>query len=284
MDHFPSRRWYVGCNFELYARIRRSVNDPSGSKVPGVQIAATNDATGITRQVVSAPDGSYELINLPVGTYRLSATKEGFKTYDATGIVLTVNQVYVLDIPLFLGQISEKVKVQADPIKVETTRMQLGTVVAGQSIVDLPLNGRDWLQLQQLQPGVVSQSDHRTDTYATNGSQAQQNSFLINGADSNNFFGNTPATIPSPDAIAEFRMDTNTINPEYGRRSGAIMNAIIKSGTNQTTGAGNFTTKPSNLGSRGRHSVIPSNPFKGISAGCRNRGNGARNETNLKLD
>jgi Carboxypeptidase regulatory-like domain len=205
--------------------------------VPGVHVSATNDATGATRQFVSGPDGSYELINLPVGAYRLSATKDGFKTFNAIGIVLTVNQVYVLDIRLSLGQVSEKVEAHANTTQVETTSMQLSTGVNGQSIVDLPLNGRDWIQLQQLQPGVVSQSDRRADTYATNGSQAQQNSFLINGADSNNFFGNTPVIIPSPDAIAEFRMVTNTLNPEYGRNSGAIMNAIVKSGANQLHGS-----------------------------------------------
>ena len=222
---------------ELYARLHGSISDPSGRSVPGVQISVTNEATGISRQFVSGPDGAYELIDLPIGTYKFSATKEGFKTLNATGIVLTVNQVYLLNVSLSLGQVSEKVEVRANTIQVETTSMQLGTVVNGQSIVDLPLNGRDWIQLQQLQPGVVAQSDRRADTYATNGSQAQQNSFLINGADSNNFFGNTPAIIPSPDAIAEFRMVTNTLNPEFGRNSGGIMNAIIKSGTNQFHGS-----------------------------------------------
>ena len=190
---------------ELYARIRGTVIDPSGASVPGAQITATNEATGIARQLVSGADGSYELISLPVGTYTLSASKNGFKKFETTGIILTVNQVYVLNIRLSPGVVTEVMSVEANPVQVETTDMQLGTVVNGQAILDLPLNGRDWIQLQQLQPGVMSQSDRRTDTYATNGSQAQQNSFLINGADSNNFFGNTPAIIPSPDAIAEFR-------------------------------------------------------------------------------
>ena len=215
---------------ELYARIRGTVVDPSGANVSGAQIAATNEATGIARELISGGDGSYELISLPVGTYTVSASKNGFKKFETTGVVLAVNQVYVLNIPLSPGGVTEVVRVEANPVQVETTDMQLGAVVDGQAILDLPLNGRDWIQLQQLQPGVVSQSDRRTDTYATNGSQAQQNSFLINGADSNNFFGNTPAIIPSPDAIAEFRMVTNTLNPEYGRNSGAIMNAVIKSG------------------------------------------------------
>ena len=222
---------------ELYARIRGTVLDSSGASVSGAQITATNEGTGIARELVSGEDGSYELISLPVGTYTVSATKDGFKKFETIGVVLTVNQIYVLNIRLSPGVVKEVMRVEANPAQVETTDMQLGTVVNGQAILDLPLNGRDWIQLQQLQPGVVSQSDRRTDTYATNGSQAQQNSFLINGADSNNFFGNTPAIIPSPDAIAEFRMVTSTLNPEYGRNSGAIVNAVIKSGTNQFHGS-----------------------------------------------
>jgi len=222
---------------ELYARIRGTVTDPSGASVSGAQITATNEATGIARQLVSSMDGSYELISLPIGTYTVSASKDGFKKFETTGVVLAVNQIYVLNIRLSPGGVTEVVRVEANPVQVETTEMQLGAVVNGQAIVDLPLNGRDWIQLQQLQPGVVAQSDRRADTYATNGSQAQQNSFLVNGADSNNFFNNAPAIIPSPDAIAEFRMVTNTLNPEYGRNSGAIVNAVIKSGTNQVHGS-----------------------------------------------
>lgn len=222
---------------ELYARIRGTVTDPSGASVSGAQITATNEATGIAREFTSGGDGSYELMSLPVGTYVVKASKNGFRKFETTGVVLAVNQIYVLNIRLTPGGITEVVHVEANPVQVQTTDMQLGALVNGQSIVDLPLNGRDWIQLQQLQPGVVSQSDRRADTYATNGSQAQQNSFLINGADSNNFFGNTPAIIPSPDSIAEFRMVTNTLNPEYGRNSGAIMNAIVKSGANQFHGS-----------------------------------------------
>src|SRR5712692_295313 len=105
-------------------------------------------------------------------------------------------------------------------------------------IRDMPLNGRNWITLQQLQPGVVSSSDRFTTNFATNGSQTQQNSYLINGTDSNDLPLNSPIVIPSPDAIAEFRLVTNTINPEYGRNSGAVLNAVIKSGTNHFHGSG----------------------------------------------
>jgi hypothetical protein len=222
---------------ELYGRIRGVVTDPSGAVVAGVEVTVSNLATGLSRKLVTNADGTYEFQNLPVGTYSLSAQKENFKVARTTNITLSLNQIYVRNIRLELGEVTQQVEVQANPVQVEATSMELGTVISGQTIVDMPLNGRDWIQLQQLQPGVVSQSDRFNDAYATNGSQSQQNSFLINGTDSNDLPLNTPLVIPSPDAIGEFRLVTNTINPEYGRNSGAVLNAVIKSGTNAFHGS-----------------------------------------------
>jgi len=222
---------------ELYASIRGVVTDPSGAVLPGVTVTATNVETGISRTVNTKNDGSYNLLNLPVGRYRMVATRQGFKSFAARAIALTVNQIYVQDVRLEVGATSETVEVTASAARVETTSNQLGTVISGNVIQDLPLNGRNWVQLQQLQPGVVASSDRFGSNFATNGSQSQQNSYLINGTDSNDLPLNTPLVIPSPDAIGEFNMITNTINPEYGRNSGAILNAIIKSGTNSFHGS-----------------------------------------------
>jgi hypothetical protein len=125
---------------ELYARIRGTVLDSSGASVSGAQITATNEGTSIARQLVSREDGSYELISLPVGVYTVSASKNGFKKFETTGVILTVNQVYVLNIRLSPGVVTEVMRVEANPVQVETTDMQLGTVVNGQEILDLPLN------------------------------------------------------------------------------------------------------------------------------------------------
>ena len=222
---------------ELSGRIRGLVSDPSGAVLPAVQLTATNTATKLSWLVVSRSDGSFEFLSLPIGDYGVTATRGGFKVYSAKGIILAVNQIYVLNVRMEVGQVTEEARVEVNPAQVESTSMQLGTVIPGQTIVDMPLNGRDWIQLQQLQPGVVSQSDRFQDAYATNGSQSQQNSFLINGTDSNDITLNTPLATPSPDAIAEFRLVTNTINPEYGRNSGAVLNAIIKSGSNSLHGS-----------------------------------------------
>src|SRR5579875_1026755 len=226
---------------QLYGAIRGRVTDPSGAVVPGATVTATDVGTGISRQITSAADGSFEFLNmLAPATYDVTVEQTGFRKYVSSGIQLNVNQTYVVAAKLQVGTTTQQITVQAAPTQVETTSMQLGTAITGRAIVDLPLNGRNWVQLQQLQPGVVGASDRfgAEGNYSTDGAETQQNNYLINGADSNELSGNTPLVYPSPDAIAEFRVVTNTINPEYGRNSGAILNAIIKSGTNQIHGDG----------------------------------------------
>jgi len=220
----------------LYATIRGQVTDQTKATIPGAQVIATNTGTNDVRTVMTQADGTFEFLNLPVGSYSVSVKKDGFQNYVATGITLTVNQIYVLNPLLQVGAASQTVTVEAARTQVETTSMQLGSTIEAPTIVDMPLNGRNWVQLQQLQPGVVGQSDRFGSNYATNGSQSQQNSYLINGTDSNDLPLNSPLVLPSPDSIQEFRMITNTINPEYGRNSGAILDAVIKSGTNQFHG------------------------------------------------
>lgn len=219
----------------LYARIQGLVTDPTGAVLVGVKLTATNMGTNVSYESVSKSDGGFVFLNLPVGTYKVSAMTPGFRTYTTTPITLTVDQVYVLNVKMELGQVSEQLTVEANPVEVNTTSAQLGVVVGASQIVDIPLLGRNWVNLQQIEPGVVAAADGRGD-YATNGSETQQNSYLINGTDTNDLPLNTPLIIPSPDAIQEFRMVTNVINPEYGRNSGAIINAITKSGTNEFHG------------------------------------------------
>jgi Carboxypeptidase regulatory-like domain len=222
----------------LYASIRGTVSDPTGAGVPDVTVTATNVATGVTQQVTSASDGSFSFLQLAVGDYNVTANKAGFETFTAAKIHLELNQVYVVPIPLTLGAVSQEVTVQANGVQVDTTTTQLGTVVEAPQIVSLPLIGRNWQQLQQLQPGVVASSDRfgQDDMFATNGGESQFNMILIDGTDTNDLSLNTNTFVPSEDAISEFKMVTSTMSPEYARTSGAILNAVIKSGTNHFHG------------------------------------------------
>ncbi|HEV2114921.1 MAG TPA: carboxypeptidase-like regulatory domain-containing protein, partial [Terriglobales bacterium] len=223
----------------LYASIRGTVTDQSGAVVPNVKLTATNRATGITFSTVSGKDGAYSFLQLPIGNYSVKAEASGFRAYQISGIHLYLNQVYSLNPQLEVGSFSQELTVEANPVQVDTTNMQRGTTITGNQIVDMPLNGRDWTQLQLLQPGVVGTSDRfggANGAYSANGNQTQQNSFLINGTDTNDAALNTALVRPSPDAIAEFNLISSTLNPEYGRNSGTIINAAIKNGTNQFHG------------------------------------------------
>src|SRR5581483_5562869 len=224
---------------EVVAHIRGTVTDPSGAGVPGAEVKATNTQTQVSTTVTTRDDGNYEFLALPPGTYDVTVTKQGFRTFTAHRITLALNQVYNLQVPLEVGEVTQSVQVEASPTQVETATTQLSTIIDGKQIVDLPLVGRNWTSLQQLVPGVVASSDRFGvgGNYASNGSESQQNSFLINGSDAMDFRLNAPLIIPSPDALGEFNFITSTINPEYGRNSGGILNAVIKSGTNQFHGS-----------------------------------------------
>jgi len=225
----------------LYASIRGTVTDPTGAVISGAKLTATNSATGLRYNTTSSSSGTFSFLQLPIGDYSVKAEQTGFKAYQASGIHLDLDQIYNLSVKLALGAATEQIVVEANPIQVEQTDMQLGTTVTGQTIVDMPLNGRNWVQLQQLEPGIVGTSDRfggNNGAYSGNGAETQQNSFLINGVDSNDSSLNTALVIPSPDAIGEFRLISSTINPEYGRNSGTIINANIKNGTNSFHGSG----------------------------------------------
>ena len=225
----------------LYASVKGTVSDPTGAVVAGAKITATNTATGVSYNATSDKNGLFNFLQLAIGDYTVRAEQTGFKKFQAAGIHLDVNQIYNLPITLALGAVSEEIIVEANPVQVQQTDMQLGSTISGQQIVDIPLNGRNWTQLQQLQPGIVGTSDRfggNGGAFSGNGAETQQNSFLINGVDSNDASLNTALVIPSPDAIGEFRLVTSTLNPEFGRNSGTVINAVIKNGTNAFHGSG----------------------------------------------
>lgn len=215
------------------------VTDASGAVVAGASVSATDTATGIVHTTTTDSAGHYTFAILPIGTYNVTFSKEGFKTFASAGVVVNAGQVYTANAQLNVGTASETVTVEATKVEVQTKNTQLGTVISGSTIENMPLINRNPLTLMQMEPGVMASSD-RFGTNSVNGSQTQQNSYEINGTDFNDVALNTSMTghlAPNPDAVAQFSMITNTLNAEYGRNSGAIVNQVIKSGTNQFHGS-----------------------------------------------
>jgi hypothetical protein len=226
-------------------RILGRIADPTGAVLSGVKVTATNDATGVTHDAFSNGSGDYVFPDLPVGTYSLSFDLKGFKNSVRHSITLDVNQVITLNMTLQVGQNQEVVDVTSEAPLVDTSSTQLGAVVNNRSVNELPLNQRDTYQFLQLQPGVQSQlgssggtlyGSDAAGSVSVNGGRGRANNFSVNGGDANDQFVNLPTVQPSPDAIEEFRVVTNTFDAEYGRNSGAVVNVVTKSGTNQFHG------------------------------------------------
>jgi hypothetical protein len=217
--------------------IRGTVTDQSGALVPGATVTVRNVNTGVSRQTITSSSGSYQFTALLPGVYNITIQKTGFKQSVSSNVPLHVGKTYVVNAVLAIGSTATQVTVHALTNQIDTTSMQLGATVTGQEILDLPLIGRDWVQLQQLQPGVMSSSDRFGNgimgtNFSTDGQETQQNEFLVNGLNTTEAELNDMEVIPSLDAIGEFTLVDSTSNPQYARNSGAQMNATIKSGTN----------------------------------------------------
>jgi len=225
-------------------RILGRVADPSGAVLAGVRVTATNEATGVSRDTQTNDSGDYGFPQVPVGTYTLSFDLKGFKTNVRKGILVDLNQVITLNSVLQVGETKETVEVTSEAPMVDTTSTQLGAVMDSRQVSQLPLNSRDTYQLLQLQPGVqgVGGADlfygsNTAGAVSVNGGRGRSNNFSVNGGDGNDLFVNGPAIQPSPDSIEEFRVISNTFDAEYGRNSGAVINVVTKSGTNQLHGS-----------------------------------------------
>jgi len=221
---------------DISARIKGSITDPSGAVLPNVAVIATNQDTGVKFTTTSSADGAYIFPQLPIGTYSISAAAPGFRSFNATGIKLNIDQEYVEAVKLELGSASETVSIKADAVQVNTTDSQLNNIVDGRQITELPLIGRSFVQLEQILPGVQASADRFGNTFSVNGSQAQQSAYIINGADSNDLPLNTVAITPNIDALAQFNLVTGPLNAEYDRNGGGIVTTAIKQGTNSFHG------------------------------------------------
>jgi hypothetical protein len=225
-------------------RIRGTVTDPSGGAVVGAQVTLINEATNTTRETVTSSAGEYMFLEVPVGSYEIDVTQAGFKKFVRKGIPLHITEVVGVDIALQLGTAAETVEVTGAPPIIDTTTTQLGAIVNSRDVTQLPLNARDTYQLLQLQPGVQSQlgndlfyGSDKAGVVTVNGGRGRSNNYSVNGGDGNDLFANLPAVQPSPDSIEEFRVITNSFDAEYGRNSGAVVNVVTKSGTNDWHGS-----------------------------------------------
>jgi len=231
---------------QITGNIRGTVMDPSGAVVQGASVTARQEETGLSRSTASDRNGSYVLLELPVGHYTLKVAAKGFQEYVQQGITLNVNETASVAPRLAVGSEKEQILVSADAELIEPTVTSMGKVVQQRELEDLPLNGRDFSQLGLLQPGVVPLTPGIAEAggslrngqgYAVNGQRPESNNFLIDGA--NNFNGVDGGFVLKPpvDAISEFRIITHNANAEFGNALGSTTNLITRSGTNQVHGA-----------------------------------------------
>src|SRR3984893_4930468 len=226
-------------------RILGRISDPTGAVLSGGEGTAVNDAPAVSQDTLSNDSGDYVFPNLVVGTYSVSFDLSGFKNSVRHSIALDINQVITLNMTMQVGQNQEVVDVTSEAPLVDTSSTQLGAVVNNRSVNELPLNARDIYQFLQLQASEQSQLGSSGGTFygsdsagsvSVNGGRDRANNFSVNGGDANDQFVNLPTIQPTPDAIEEFRVISNTFDAEYGRNSGAVVNVVTKSGTNQWHG------------------------------------------------
>ena len=239
------------------ANLSGVVTDESGSAVASAKVSIKNLATGDIREVTTNTDGLYSAPNLLPGNYEVTVTAKGFQTLVQKGITLTVGSQQALNLSLKVGELAQTVTVSEAPPSVDTTSSTLSGTVEQQTVVDLPLNGRDWTQLATLQPGVLSvraqASTNSTanrgnrgfgDELADSGHRPNENTYRIDGININDYSNGAPGSTLGAnlgvDAVQEFNVVTTNYTAEYGRTSGAVINAITRSGTNQFHGTGYF--------------------------------------------
>ncbi len=231
---------------QITGKIRGTVTDPAGAVVQAATVTAKQIETGLERTATTSSDGTYLLLELPVGHYRVEVGAKGFEKYIQDGITLNVNETAAVPVRLVVGAETQQVQVTEDAQLIQDSVTSLGKVVLEHEILDLPLNGRDFSQLGTLQPGVVpltpglkeaGSSLRQGQGYAVNGQRPESNNFLIDGA--NNFNGVDGGFVLKPpvDAITEFRILTHNSTPEFGNSLGSTTNIITKSGTNRIHGA-----------------------------------------------
>jgi len=226
------------------ATVLGTVRDSSSAVVPGASVTLSNVDTGISRTTPTDAAGNFEFVSVRIGTYQIKAELAGFTTAVTDNFRVTVNARQRVDVSLTPGQVTERVTVTGAAALLETDSSDRGQVIGSAQIVNLPLNGRAYADLALLSPGVrrSSLADSRDASFNVNGLRSIFNNFVLDGVDNNSYatsnqgFSNQIVQI-TPDALAEFKVQTNNYSAEYGRAGGAVVNAAVRSGTNQFRGS-----------------------------------------------
>lgn len=220
-----------------------TVTDTSGAVIPGVDITATQTQTNVQWHSITDANGSYIFVNLPAATYKISAQKEGFSKAEMPELVLHTGERLKADLALKPGSVAETVTVMSNAVAVDTETGNVGEVVGAQAIQDLPLVTRNFIQLVALVPGVSSDigseagfGSNSSLAASVNGVRENANNWTIDGVPNLDVYNGNNAIVPNEDALQEFRIDRGNYTAEQGRSSGASINAILKSGTNQYHG------------------------------------------------
>src|SRR5437773_12146682 len=242
----------ISCSSTLIAQVDRgnivgTVSDPSGANVEGAKVVIRNLATDQSVEVTTDSSGAYAANLLRIGTYSVTVERQGFKKAVEPNVEVGVNQVVRVDLNLQVGATTESVEVSGVVPLLQTESSSLGTIETEKRISDLPLNGRNFIQLAYLGPGAnsgmtgsnvsggVFENERANEALSVNGLRVSNNNFLLNGVDNNEFGLGGVVALPPPDAIQEFRTEENAMSAEFGR-GGAAVNVAVKSGTNEIHG------------------------------------------------
>src|SRR5687768_15837756 len=224
------------------AQLGGKITDAQGGALPGVTIVITNEDTGVVREIMSTSEGSYFVSQVVPGRYRIAAKLEGFKALDRRGVTLTVGQTTTLDLTMEVGGMAETLTVTGEAPLVDVTSAEIGGHISAEELNDLPAANRNYMAFVGNVPGTVfvPSSEFLNDSFQANGQPTAANNIVFDGANNtdeqrgSNVGGQTRA---ANESIAEVQVLTNQFDAEWGRASGAVINAVTKSGTNSFTGS-----------------------------------------------
>src|SRR5918994_5145866 len=263
------------------ATVLGTIRDSSGAVVPGATLTLTNVSTGITASTTADTKGDYQFLNVRIGSYTVRAELQGFSAAEAEDVQVTVNARMRVDLALKVGNVGETVVVTGAATLLESESSDRGQVNGKEQIVNLPLNGRAYADLALLSPGVRRSaiSESRDASFNVHGLRSALNSFILDGVDNNSYgtsnqgFSNQVVQV-SPDAVEEFKVQTNNFSAEFGRTGGAVINATFRSGANQFRGTAwefNRNTSLNGTGffkpTSGEKPTLHRNQFGGVIGG-----------------